>query len=170
MKPELEIGEFRPELIPRRGELIAWASAVLVGLAWIVLHFANQKINLTVPILTIFLTLAALSISLGNWVDRQTRIHMDQETLSFHNGLRHVRLTWDQIQQVQVKPSGWGNKVFILGGDKHFEFHTLGEVKVRGDLKGRMGFVQGEQILQTILARSGLKEKYSKVGEIYARD
>ncbi len=169
MNPELIDSEFHPELIPRRGELIAWASALLVGIAWLILHLVDQKINSAVPILTVFLVLAALSISLGNWMDRQTRICMDQEGLSFNNGLRHVRLTWNQIQRIQVESSGWGNKVFVVGQNKHFEFHTLGEVKVYGELKGRMGFAQGEHILQTILARSGLKAQYSNVGKIYAR-
>jgi hypothetical protein len=170
MRSEPRDGEFRPERIPRRGELIAWACFLLVGMAWLILYLADQKTNLAVPILTFFLLLAALSISLGNWMDRQTRIYIDQDGLSFNNGLRHVWLNWNQIQCVQVESSGWGNKVSILGSNQHFEFRTLGEVKIHGEIKGRIGFTQGEHILQTILTRSGLKEQYSDVGKVYARN
>ena len=46
----------------------------------------------------------------------------------------------------------------------------LGEVKYRGEIKGRVGFVEGESILQEILESSGLQENdQNENGRYYAR-
>lgn len=153
--------EFRPELTSRRGELIAWGATLLVGAAWIVLVSSGQNAGFAAPFLAVVLLLAALSISLGNWMDRRTLLRIDEARITFRNGLRNVQLAWDQIRQVQVLPAQWGKKVRVVGEraegqPAHFEFLTLGEVKVLGEVKGRVGFREGEQILEQILERSGL--------------
>jgi hypothetical protein len=154
----LDLQEYRPELLSRRGEALAWGSALLVVAAWIVLGVSGRSAPAAVPVLAVFLLLAALGISLSNWMDRQTRILIDPHGITFHNGLRHTHLVWPQIRQVQVFPSPWGRKVEIVGPDSHFSFRTMGEVKVQGDVKGRMGFKQGESILKLILERAHLKQ------------
>ena len=78
--------------------------------------------------------------------------------MAFRNGLRNVQLSWDDIQQVEVLGSSWGRKVRVYGNSGHFDFRTLGEFKMSGEVKGRLGFVDGERILQQILARAGLQE------------
>ena len=143
-------------MIPRRGELIAWSSALLVGGAWFVIKQITGSAGLLVPILFIPLLLAALSISLGNWMDRHTLLRLDTEGVSFSNGLRHVQLKWDQIQQVRVLPAAWGKKVQVFGEQSYFGFLTLGEVKAQGRVLGRTGIAGGESALQRILEGAGL--------------
>lgn len=113
----------------------------------------------SVPFLAIVLLLAALSISLGNWMDRRTRLELLPDGVHFKNGLRDVRLSWDEIRQVQVYPGRWGKRVSVIGPAAHFEFRTLGEVSVQGETKGRLGFTQGERILQRILEAADLVPK-----------
>ena len=156
--PNQDIQEYHPELISRRGEALAWGSALLVVAAWIILVVRGRSAPAAVPVLAVFLFLAALGISLSNWMDRQTHILIDTQGISFHNGLRHTHLTWNQIRQVQVFPSPWGRKVEVIGPQSHFNFRTMGEVKVQGEVKGRMGFRQGEAILKLILERAHLKQ------------
>jgi len=55
-----------------------------------------------------------------------------------------------------VLPSRWGSKVQINGVRSYFVFHTLGEVRLHGEMKGRMGFEKGEQILRHLVLKSGL--------------
>ncbi len=69
---------FYPELNSRRGELIAWGSTVLVAIGWIILAVTGNRVPRSVPFLGILLLLAALSISLGNWMDRRTSLVLDQ--------------------------------------------------------------------------------------------
>ena len=154
----LEGKELRPERLSRRGEMIAWGLALLVAAGWLVLVLSRQHVLPAVPILTGILALSGASISLGNWMDRRTSIRISAEGIHFTNGLRDASFRWREIRQAQVFPSTWGSKVSVIGPTGHFEFRTLGEVKVQGDVKGRMGFAQGEQILQHVLARANLFE------------
>lgn len=157
--------EFTPELVSRRGEMIAWGSTLLVCLAWITLSQVGQRIHIAVPMLALILLLASLSISLGNWMDRKTLISIDSESISFRNGLRKVQFQWEDIQQVRVTPSTWGDKVHVIGNQAHFEFRTLGEVKVQGEIKGRMGFSEGNLILERILKETNLIPAHQHVRE-----
>lgn len=161
----------RPKLISRRGELIAWATALMVLAAWFILRQSGQPLPPVVPILAILLLLAALSISLGNWMDRHTYVRLENGGITFNNGLRHVHFTWDQIKRVEVTPSKWGKKVQVLGDEAHFGFRTLGEVEAYGKTIGSVGFENGEWILEHILEHSDLQAMYQQEsGHYYARD
>lgn len=150
--------EFRPELVSRRSELIAWGTAILVNGAWLLLLIFNQSLSFWLPILGIPLLLIAIGMSLGNWIDRKTKLKLEVEGVYFSNGLRHVSLNWDEIKEVRVLPAQWGEKVQVFGEESYFAFHTLGEVKSNGRVLGRTGFIEGEQILEHILDKSGLSE------------
>lgn len=163
--------EFRPQLISRRGELIAWASALMVLAAWFILRQSEQGLLPVVPIVAILLLLAALSISLGTWMDRNTSIRLENGGITFNNGLRRAEITWDQIRRVEVIPSKWGKKVEVIGNQAHFRFRTLGEVEAYGKTIGSVGFENGEWILENILERSGLQAMHrQESGYYYARD
>ncbi len=133
MKTPLEKSEFKPELVSRRSELIAWGSAVVVNGAWLLLIVFNQSMSFWLPILGIPLLLIAIGISLGNWMDRKTIIKQDEKGIYFSNGLRHADLGWDEIKEVRILPAQWGEKVQVFGGEVYFAFHTLGEVKSNGE-------------------------------------
>jgi len=154
-----QVQEFHPELNTPRGELIAWGSTLLVAAGWITLALSGSRVPGSVSFLGVVLLLVALSISLGNWMDRQTSLRLGPEGVHFCNGLRDVRLGWDEIRQVQVFPGRWGKRVSVIGPASHFEFRTLGEVTVQGEVKGRMGFVEGERILLAILKAANLVPK-----------
>jgi hypothetical protein len=149
---------FKPELASRRGELIAWGSAVLVNGTWIGLLLFGQPLSFWLLILGIPLLLVAAGMSLGNWMDRHTDMTLDMDSIFFSNGLRNVQLKWFEIQQVRVLPAQWGKKVQVLGEQSYFGFHTLGEVTANGKVLGRTGFVDGERILKQILNRAELRE------------
>jgi hypothetical protein len=103
-----------------------------------------------------FLLLSGLSISLGNWLDRNTVIWLETEGLRFENGLRRVRLDWDEVQRVAVLPARWGKSVQVIGDRSHFGFKTLGEVQFHGEVRGRTGFPDGQAILDVILRNAKL--------------
>lgn len=156
MNAELGNHEFQPELISRRGELIAWLGCLIVGAGWLILAIFSQDINLLIPIVFILLALGAASISLGNWVDRKTHLSLSPAGVAYTNGLRSVRLDWADIQEVRVLPAQWGQKVQVLGEKSYFGFSTLGEVKANDRIIGRTGFADGEMILQQIIENAHL--------------
>lgn len=150
--------EYRPQTISRRGEWIAWALGLVALGVWGILTVRFGRAPTLTAILTIFLLLSGGAISLGNWMDRRTVLRLHPGGVHFYNGLRTVDLAWEEIERVQVHPSNWGDKVHVVGQEGHFSFRTHGEVRARGEVQGRMGFEAGEEILQTIVARSGLQE------------
>ena len=149
---------YRPELLSRRGEFIAWGTSILVFLGWLILSLNGRQVPFAVPFLGITLVLAALAISLGNWMDRKTELRLDAGGVTYENGLRYAALKWNEINEISVFPSKWGNKVHVLGAAAHFNFRTLGEVKVQDEVKGRMGFAEGDKILSIMLEQTNLKE------------
>jgi hypothetical protein len=160
MHSNAESHEFTPELVSRRGEMISWGSTLLVSLAWIILSQTDQHIPLAVPLMVLILLLVSLSISLSNWMDRKTLISLSAESITFRNGLRNLQIRWEDIRQVKVVPSNWGDKIQVISTQAHFGFRTLGEVKFQGEVKGRMGFSEGELILERILAQANLKPSH----------
>jgi hypothetical protein len=171
MSPEEPTQEYRPELLSRRGELLAWLSALMVITAWIILDVDRQPILRAVPWMAVILALVASGISLSNWIDRHTFIELESDAIKFANGLRRVRVAWEDIHQVQVFPSAWGKKVRVVATRVYFEFRTLGEITLQGEVKGRMGFVDGELILQKILEAAHLQEtERTASGYYYARE
>lgn len=158
MENELFTGEFQPVLLSRKGETLAWLTTLLWFLAWTILSLLNRPIVSFVPVMSFMFLLIAASISLGNWVDRQTVLTIKENGVAFKNGLRNVHLAWEQISEIQVLGSSWGRKVRVIGETGHFDFRTLGELKVSGEVKGRMGFLEGEQILKQLLKKTLLQE------------
>ena len=170
METEPLNGEFRPELLSRRGEALAWLTAGLSFTAWILMAVLGRPMLSVVPVMSFIFLGAAASISLGNWIDRKTCFRLDETGISFVNGLRNVQLSWRDVENVEVFASSWGRKVRVIGVQGHFDFRTLGELTMGGEVKGRMGFSQGEQILRQILWRSGLIEiEHSGNSYYYAR-
>lgn len=147
---------YRPILTSRRGELIAWGSSFLVVILWLVLGATGQQVMLAIPVIAVILFGAALSISLGNWMDRKTEMRIDNGRVAFTNGLRNVEMTWEEIQEVRAIPARWGKKVQVIGEKSYFGFQTLAEVTMMEEVKGRFGFVEGEDILRQIVLSSQL--------------
>ena len=159
--------EYRPELIPRRGELVAWIMTMMAFTAWLAINQLGLPVSLGLKFLAVFLGLAALAISLGNWMDRRTRLSLNSEGLSFDNGLRKAHMRWAEIERVEVLPSKWGGKVRVLAGMPHFDFRTLGEVRMHEQVKGRIGFEKGDQILREIILRAHLKQVRASEDGVY---
>ena len=153
---ETEKHEFRPELISRRGEWTAWGLALVASLGIWLLNRSGY-VPLWAWIFWAFLLFSGVSISLGNWLDRKSVIWLEADGIRFENGLRRVRLRWSEIRKVAVLPSRWGKSVQIIGEKSHFSFKTLGEVKFQGEVRGRTGFSDGQEILDIILHEANLE-------------
>ncbi|MBT3322003.1 MAG: hypothetical protein HN392_06920 [Anaerolineae bacterium] len=162
--------EFRPELISRRGELNAWVFALVVSIALGFMFWAMGNIPTVAWVFWGFLFFAALSTSFGNWMDRSTVMGLDDNGIAFENGIRQVALNWQEVKSVNVIPARWGKTVQLIGEESHFEFRTLGEVQYQGEVTGRLGFVEGDDVLKEILKKTKLRlEKEEKGSYYYSR-
>ncbi len=166
---ESETREFRPELLARRGEWTAWALALAASAGMWFLNLSGY-IPVWAWIFWAFLLFSGVSISLGNWLDRDTVICLEADGIRFENGLRRVRLGWGEVQKVAVLPARWGKSVQVIGEKSHFGFKTFGEVQFQGEARGRTGFAEGQTILDVILRETGLiLVKESNNAYYYAR-
>jgi len=150
---------------------MTWILAAAANVAWLILSLGGYYVFPVLPVLAVLLVLAAMGISLGNWMDRHSLIRIDSNGIRYENGLRRTHFEWNEIKRVEVYGHKWGDKVRVLGEKSRFDFRTLGEVKVRGESKGKMGFVGGDFILQTILSETSMKEiEHDEDGYYYARE
>jgi hypothetical protein len=159
--------EFLPECLPRRSEVTAWVFVLVVAVSLVVMSQTLGTIPTIAWIFWALLLFAGLSISLGNWMDRRTLIRIDTDGISFCNGLRRVKLDWPEVQRVNVLPARWGRTVQVLGEKSHFEFRTLGQVEFQGEVRGRVGFVAGQDILDHILHAASLRLSKETDGKRY---
>ena len=147
---------FRPETISRQGERNAW---ILSGFALIIELLLLWRLS-TLPVwatlLTVFLLLSAVFISLSNWVDRKTTLVLKPSGIEFHNGLRNISMQWKQIETVSVINDRLGRRIHVAGTQANFNFRMVSEIEIQGKVGGKMGFSQGETILREIIDASGL--------------
>ncbi len=175
MRPVFDLStplEFRPELLPRRGEWIAWAFALVMLATWLILKANDARYTGTALILLIFLAFAAVGTSLGNWLDRKSILRLARDGVAFQNGLRDVKFTWQEVQSVRVLVAQAGaRRVQVLGRTAHFEFRTLATLRQNDEVKGRSGFADGDAILDIIISRAQLSRKQNETNyATYARD
>ena len=150
--------EFQPLRTSPRLEILLWGASVLVvSLAVFVPGYLSNA-GFCINTLLFFSILSAILLSLNSWNERKKLLRLDNGGVSFRNGLRQVEMKWDEISRVQIIPSNIGDKIIVQSENTMFIFHTLGEMKVKGEVKDRTGFEQGQAILETILGRSGLAE------------
>jgi len=154
--PENNNREFRPELMPRRSEFNAWVMAIVVLVSLLILIQTLENVPVWSWMFCGFLIFSAFSISLGNWMDRKTKIRLDTNGINFENGLRRSRLDWHEVQSVAILPARWGKRVQVIGEKTHFDFKTLGKVEFQGTVRGQTGFSEGLAILDIILRETGL--------------
>jgi hypothetical protein len=150
-------GEFRPLPLPRRGEATAYglAGALLItlGIRW----YISQEVPALLALAAFGGVLLALLISYGNWMERNTRLYMDQSGLSFERPTRTVQCSWDQISDLycERERGGWRFDVVCRGG--HFRFQD--EVVMRSSFGGevRTGFPDGQKIAASIRQSAALR-------------
>ena len=164
---EKEMQEITPELISRRGESNAWMLTGVVSAAMAIMYWKLESIPVAAWIFWALLLFSGLSISLGNWVERKTIMQIGADGIMFQNGLRNVDMSWHEVKKVNVLPLRWGKSVQVIGESAHFEFRTLGEVEFQGESRGRLGFVQGEDVLAQILKSSSVVLQKEEKGAYY---
>ena len=161
---------FHPETISRQGERNAWILSGFAVVVSLLLMWRYAAPPAWIVILTVFMLLSAMLISLSNWVDRRTVLTINADGIAYRNGLRQVTLTWDQIEKIKVAPDRWGQRVHVMGSRAAFNFRLLSEVEFQGKVRGQMGFAAGAQILEKIIEASGLRQmEDEESGHYYAR-
>jgi len=146
---------FRPDVLPRRNEFIAWGVFILAAVAFLIFR-TNDQLPAWVAYGVALLFVLAAGLSLGNWMDRRTQLAFSVEGLEFQNGLRHIKMSWRDVQSVQVAPSGVGKAVRVTASRGRFSFTVSGGMRLLGKRRGKFGFGEGDELVKEIVRRSGL--------------
>ncbi len=162
-------GTFRPLQDSRRGEAYAWGLTAVMGLSIAAVAWRVGTVPWFLWLLFGFFLISALLSSFSGWVDRKTVLSLTEQGLTFHNGLRHVHLTWPQIVEVRIQTDNWGKRIQVRGEDgQHFSFRTVTEVEIHeGKPQKLFGFVEGEQLAQAIIQAAGLQIATETANEVY---
>jgi hypothetical protein len=164
-----DVREYRPELLSRRGEWLAWFAGIGLVAGLILAGERYGRLPVSYWVFAGLMIFLAISISLGNWMDRRSVIHVNSDGIAFENGLRSVSMHWSEIRSVVVSPTRMGKRVQVEAVRSHFEFKTMWRSSLIGQ-EMRTGFPGGQLILETILRESGLQRNTEKNGmEYYAR-
>jgi hypothetical protein len=99
-------------------------------------------------------------------MDNRTVLRLDADGVAYENGLRSVKFTWPEVQNVAVVPTKLGKRVQVQGAQLHFTFKTMGELSMAGQLF-RAGFADGDEILARILEQTKMIVKAEKDGMVY---
>lgn len=163
------VQEFHPELISRKWERNAWILAGISVAAYLLLWRISEPTVLFL-VMVIFLLISALFISFSNWIDRKTVLTLNEEGIKYYSGLRSVSMKWEDIEQLQVLPDRWGQRVLIFGNRTNIRFRTLSNVDFQGKVRGQIGFHNGKAILDEIIQSSSLiSTENEKQGHYYIR-
>jgi len=157
---------YRPVFQSRRSEIVAWGLAIGALAGLLILNLGGM-IFFWALVFVAFIFFAALSISLGNWMDRNTQIAIDEAGIVYKNGLRNIQLDWMAIISVETNPARWGEKVQVLSAKSHFDFNTLGEIVFQDKIQGQVGFQEGKEILEVIVRQSRLTAVARKGNSYY---
>ncbi len=171
MLPEkIQPQDYRPVLLSRRGEVTAWILALAAGGSYFTFRRLGTNLSWMAVVFVGIFFLSAASISLGNWMDRRTVIQIRPHGIEYRNGLRRADFGWGEVSEVQVTPSRLGDQVHVIGERSHFRFRLHADIRYQGEVRGQMGFAEGEEILGIILKQNNLRPLEGETpSQYYAR-
>jgi hypothetical protein len=152
--PPAADSEFRPEP-GRRGEWVAWASALALVLIMLLQTELEGGPSALVIILFVIVIVAALMITYSNWMERNTSILLAAGGVRYASPLRKTELRWSQIDEIWLAPSRSAWRISVIGGSGHFNYQTLLTMEsIAG--KASMGIPGGKQLTAHIIRKSGI--------------
>jgi hypothetical protein len=147
---------FRPLPPNRRGEIIAWSSAVVVGLVSGALFWQGRQISSLGIFLFIFFSLSALLISFGNWMESHTLIRLSSEQVVYHSPVRKVTLALDDVRELWVSSAGRGWRIAVRGEGGFFTYRSAARLGGRLNQAIYIGIEHGDRLAGLIRSMAQL--------------
>lgn len=116
---------FQQSSASRKGQLIAWGSALVIGLILTIFYFTTWKTQCLTGALFIFFLIASFLITFGLWVDSKTIVLVSPEFLHYKSPFRNVKLAWEQVEQVRAVEAGDVWRVAVIGLNRYFRIRVL---------------------------------------------
>ena len=116
---------FQPGSASRKGQIISWGSALVIGLILTIFYFTTRETQCLTGALFIFFLIAGFLITFGLWVDTKTIVLISPEYLHYKSPFRNVKLAWEQVEQVRAVEAGDVWRVAVIGMDRYFRIRVL---------------------------------------------
>lgn len=141
--------QFTPQPTPRSAEITLWILTLTAGAAWL---WMLSRASAFAPMLgTLFavLTFLGLALALNNWMEQRTGLELTGDGITYTNGLRTVRLNWQDVEQIAVQVMRNGRIVRLQGSAQHIQFR----------IESTGGFADGQHILTLLLQHTQLQRQ-----------
>jgi hypothetical protein len=141
---------FRPFPPNRRGEFIAWSSAVVVGLVTGLLSWQSGRISSLAIFLFVFFSLSAIIISFGNWMEAHTLIRLSPEHVVYQSPVRKVTLALNDVRELWVSSAGRGWRIAVRGEGGYFSYRSAVRLGGRRNQGVYIGIEHGDRLAALI--------------------
>lgn len=161
---------YKPRINSRRPELMAWIFSLSIIL-FLIAQPQTGFFAIGGVILAVFFIFSALTISIGNWVNRKTELSFNKDEICFYNGIRKTCFQWEDITRMEIYPGRFNDKISLLKEAERLNFDVIGSNETIPPSSPRYGFEEGEKILDIILDRTNLvNQRYEGQGYYYYSD
>jgi hypothetical protein len=147
---------FRPLPPNRRGEFIAWSSAVVLGLVGGVSFWQGGRISSLAIFLFVFFSLSAMIISFGNWMEAHTLIRLSSKHVAYHSPVRKVTLALNDVCELWVSSAGRGWRIAVRGEGGFFSYRSAARLGGRLKQEVYIGIEHGERLAALIRSMAQL--------------
>ncbi|NIM92458.1 MAG: hypothetical protein GTO18_01920 [Anaerolineales bacterium] len=149
---------FQPRSESRRGELIAWIAAVVIGILLAILYSQSGQINCFIGLLFAFFLFAGLLMTYSHWVDSRITIRVTPEELDYKSPFRVVNLKWNEVAEVRVIKAGRSYRVIVRGKEAYFAYRVAPKTEDESDPIRMLGLPRGDELTRIICGMAELGE------------
>jgi hypothetical protein len=147
---------FQPQQGSRKGELIAWGSAILIAVALGIYYLLTQSVQCMTAGLFLFFLASGAVITFGIWTDARTRVDLSRAGLHYNSPFRDVILDWADLQSLRASKAGAVWKVTVSGADQYFTLRISEEPLTEDNPRGFLVLPEGDRLVRLICGTARL--------------
>lgn len=149
---------FQPTAIPKKGGLIAWAAAFLIGIAAMITIFKSGQIPCLTMAIFLFFLFAAILITFSHWVDSQTSILVTPSQISYQSPFRRFLQNWDQISELTLIKAGHFWRVTIRSEHSFFMIRVDAGLASKPSPERILALPNGDRLVRIICGMANLSQ------------
>lgn len=153
---------FLPQQSSRKGELIAWGSAILIALALIIYYVRIREIQFLTLGMFLFFLASGFLISFGIWMDARTSVKISFDRLHYKSPLRDVNLSWDDLYSLRASNAGQVWKITVTGSEGYFSFRVFDGAIPETNPRGFLVLPEGDRLVRLICGMAELSSAKSE--------
>jgi hypothetical protein len=152
-----ETRDYRPN--PRGMARSAWLALALAagigGAAWFAYTQTSQFPCLS-GVLFAFFFLSGIFILLGYWLERNTKISLNSEQLSYNSPIRKVQIAWEEVDELRAMETGKTWRIMVTGKNGYFTTRIIPSSDGQRNRSPILGLPKGDEMVRYICGQGRL--------------